>query len=43
MNKIILNLFLGLFFLPFLSSASHYMGGEITWECMTGANYTTAQ
>ena len=43
MKQIFLYLTILILALPELVQASHYMGGEITWECMTGANYTTAQ
>ncbi|MFC2101083.1 gliding motility-associated C-terminal domain-containing protein [Bacteroidota bacterium] len=32
-------LFIILLMLPFESEASHYMGGEITWECLANGRY----
>jgi hypothetical protein len=43
MKKLIKNFWfialLAVFFIPTQTTATHYMGGEITWECMPNGNF----
>lgn len=46
MKKLVLLIALGFWMISGFfnkASATHYMGGEITWECMKGNSYTLAQ
>ena len=39
MKKVLLYIFVALMASPFLTRATHIMGGEITWECLSNGQY----